>query len=283
MLDCVGRMLSAPFSSRPILVVGTGRSGTSVLLQALGRHPQIFGMPGEAPYLTSLGSAAQLLEGHADHAYYVESLKVSKSYLFKQLRRMVFEVAGGPDHAWRLMTEGLLRRGSSPVGRRFWCAKSFPGPDAAAGLLALYPSLRFIYIVRNGCDVVHSMSKFDGFAHEDFETHCRRWAQDVEKYRYLVVLKQSIVATHESLLAEPETFFERLFTFLGLPSHPEPARFAMTTLVHPLDHSTMRGVDPRSEMQRREPVWQKWTQSQRDRFRDICEAGMRELGYSIPP
>lgn len=282
MLDLLGRALSATFFPNPILVVGTGRSGTSVLLQALGRHPAIFDMPGEAPYLTSVGSSAYLFEGHADHRYYLESLKPTKAYFYDQLRRLAFEVSGGPHFALKLLVKRLLERGRSPLGRRWWCAKTFPERESTEGLLALYPRLKVIYIVRNGCDVVQSMAKFKGFSDEDFETHCRRWTEGVEKYRYLLTLPQALVVTHESLLGEPEAFFTRVLDFLGLPQHPGPAHYAKTTVVHPLDMATKHAADPKAELAARQPAAATWTSQQKALFERLCGTGMRELGYEVP-
>ena len=162
MLDVIGRLLCRPFFEHPILVVGTGRSGTSVLLQALGKHPQIYALPGEAPFLTSIGGAAFLFEHAENRSYYLASIKVTKDYLYDQLRRLGFEVAAGPHYGLKRLFKGLVGAADTPLRRRFWCAKSFPSEKVTDGLLALYPTVRFVYIVRNGCDVVHSRTKFKG-------------------------------------------------------------------------------------------------------------------------
>lgn len=279
MLNTVGRLLSAAFFEHPIFVVGTGRSGTSVLLQALGHHPRILDMPGEAPFLTTIGNSAYLFEEHEDRKYYNDSIKLQRDYFDHQLRRLGFEVAAGSHYGARLLMKGLLGRGNSPIGRRFWAAKTFPAEEAARGFLKLYPGVKFIYIVRNGCDVVQSMTKYSGFSDRDFEEHCRRWAGGVEKYRYLTQLPEAILVRQENLLSEPEAFFEKLHTFLNLETSQAPLEFVTTTLVHPLDKKTVSGVDPLKELRGRKRAIADWTSGQRTLFSDICSKGMKELGY----
>ncbi len=282
MLDIPGRILSAPFFERPILIVGTGRSGTSVLLQALGHHPKIYALPGEAPFLTSIGGAAHLFEGADNRDYYRDSLKVGRPYLYRQLRRLGFEVAAGPHYGGLRLLKGLIGRAPFPLGRRHWCAKTFPSERVTAGLLAIYPSARFVYIVRDGCDVVHSRTRFKGFSHQDFRQHCINWAEGVEKYRHLRSLPQCRSTTQEALLADPGACFGAIFDFLCLPSHPGPEAFARSNLIHPLDQGTRSGTDPRKALEERAPAFAHWTAEQRALFKEICGVSMAELGYEIP-
>lgn len=282
MLNAIGRLLSFRFFEHPILVVGTGRSGTSVLLQALGKHPQIYALPGEAPFITSIGGSAYLFEHAENRNYYLESLKVDKDYLYDQLRRLGFEVAAGPYYGVKRMVRGLLGAADAPLGRRHWCAKSFPSEKVTEGLLTLYPDIRFVYIVRNGCDVVQSRTKFKGFTHQTFRQHCLAWAEAVDKYRHLGELPQCFKATQEALLANPAQFFTQLFAHLEIPQHSGPADYAATTLVHPLDQSTRTNTGAREAIAARELPYAGWTEEQKRLFKDICTRPMRELGYELP-
>lgn len=282
MLDLPGRLLSAPFFNCPIVVVGTGRSGTSVLLQALGHHPHIYALPGEAPFLTSIGGSAQLFDGADNSGYYRDSVRVPLSYLYERLRRLGFEVATGPNFGTARLLKGLVGLAPSPLGRRHWAAKSFPSERVTAGLVTLYPRIRFLYIVRSGLDVVQSRTRFKGFSHQDFRQHCVNWAEGVDKYRHLTRLDRCHCTTQEALLADPETFFSGILQFLALPQHPGPAAFARSNLVHPLDESTRTGTDPRKALAEREPPFAGWSAEQKAAFKEICGPGMAELGYEVP-
>jgi hypothetical protein len=282
MLNAAGRFLSASFFHHPIMVVGTGRSGTSVMLQALGKHPRIYALPGEAPFLTSIGGSAYLFEQAENRDYYLDSLRVSKDYLYGQLRRLGFETAAGPHYGINRLVKGLLGRADTPRGRRFWCAKSFPSEKVTAGLLALYPGIRFVYIARNGCDVVQSRTRFKGFTHQEFRQHCLNWAEGVAKYRHLTKLPQCFQTRQESLVADPHAVFSGLFARLHIPDHPGAAEFAATTMVHPLDKATSTDTDTRRAFAERKPPYADWTDDQKALFKELCSQPMTELGYEIP-
>ena len=89
MFNYLGKSLTRRFFHHPIFIVGDSRSGTSALLQALGKHPLILSMPGEAPLITSIGGMAHLFEFADDitKGYYLQSLKFTKTYLYRNLRR----------------------------------------------------------------------------------------------------------------------------------------------------------------------------------------------------
>lgn len=76
--DSIGRMLARQVEDRPIFVVGGSRSGTSVLLHALGKHRRIYSFNGEDPFLTDIGGMVYNLEfaDERELAYYRNSLRI---------------------------------------------------------------------------------------------------------------------------------------------------------------------------------------------------------------
>jgi len=61
MLDWLGRVASARFIKSPIFIVGGSRSGTIVLLKAMGRHVRILSTPSEDPFVTDVGGMVHSL------------------------------------------------------------------------------------------------------------------------------------------------------------------------------------------------------------------------------
>lgn len=280
--DAFGRLISANMFHFPIFVVGAGRSGTSVLLQALGHHPQIYAAPGEAPLLNTLGVFPYMLDIDENYQYRRDSLKLTRSYLYSRLRQLCFEIAIGPHYGLKRLTLGLLRKATSPIGRRFWAAKCFPSQSQAQGLRTLYPAARFVYIVRNGCEVIHSRTKFSGFARQSFRKHCESWAASVSVFRYLNSFPAAAVVRHELLVTDPEQFFESLFGKLSLPVDSGPADFALNTIVHPLDQQTVCNASAGKQLKNREPAYATWSAEQKATFSEICARGMEELGFEMP-
>jgi hypothetical protein len=242
MVAGLGKFLTKGCSNRPIFVVGTGRSGTSILVQALGKHPLILSMPGEAPFINYIGTLPYPLEFGEVKDYYVKSLQIPKELLYESLRRLCFESAAGRNYGIKKIIKAIVRLDFSSLRKRYWCAKTFPSVDASKGLMQLYPEAKFLYIIRHGCEVVQSRTRFHGFRQQNFIEHCRAWSQSIEKYRYLADLESAIEIRHEQLAAQPERMFQKIFTFIGVNYHDSPADFTKTTLIHPLDMATEVGV-----------------------------------------
>jgi hypothetical protein len=199
MLGPLGKFLSRSCVKRPIFVVGSGRSGTSVLLQALGQHPAIMAFAGESPFLTSIGGNATLFNG-VEKDYYRNAIRLSHPAMMRKLRELGFEASGGEYYALKNTLKHRYRhRQFARNAVRYWAAKTFPTELVSDGLDAVYPSAKYLYIVRNGIEVVHSMTKFHGFKDNDFTSHCKTWAASAEKYEYLQTRPNALTIKHERL------------------------------------------------------------------------------------
>jgi hypothetical protein len=277
----VGRALAARCRPNPIVVSGAARSGTTVVTQALGRHPAIASPLGEAPYLAVLGrSVTPFAGGTAAAAYFTDSLRISRGALDERLRQLAFEVALGPHFG--LAT--LLRHAARHRGRlaSHWCARVSPDEDAARGLRVLFPALRFVHVVRSGVEVVASRQRFPAFRGLAFQDHCRAWARNVSVSRFLVARKDTLVVRHEELLADPEGSVARVLEGLGVPPHAGPAAFAAGTHLHPLDAPTAFGVAVRDVVATRPAAHADWSAEERAIFVSVCGEAMQETGYGIP-
>jgi len=282
--DFLGKKLINKCIDNPILIIGMSRSGTSVLLQALGKHPEIIAFPGEAPFLTSIGGNASLFNSELNNTnsdYYCSSLKTDINYFHSNLARLGLETAGGKHYALKEYIKALWRE-KSIKQKKHWSAKTFPSAIAASGLLSVYPNARFIYIVRNGIDVVHSMTKFHGFRDKEFENHCHKWNDSIKKYRYLAHNENALFVRHEHLVSDPKDFFSTVFNFLNLTIDPLCIRFVSETLVHPLDQPTQHQQNVNQQLKDRESPFKLWSTAQQEIFLAVCSESMTELGYPLP-
>jgi len=282
LLDTLGSVLSARCLPRPVFVVGTGRSGTSVLLQALGQHSRILHLEGEAPFLTSVGAGAALFEFGDRAEYYRQSLAMDRAHFYSALARLGFECAAGRYYGLDVFARLMRRDPLALFSKRHWCAKTFPLENHSKGLQLLYPEARFLYILRSGVEVVQSMTRYRGFRENSFRTHCATWAAAVPRYRYLQTMPEAMAIRHESLVASPEKIFREVFAFLGLPNEPRCARFVASRIVHPLDLPTREAVSVGELFRTRAPAWRDWTAEQRRIFREVCGEAMRLSGYEVP-
>jgi hypothetical protein len=282
MLDTIGKLLVSSFLENPILVVGTGRSGTSVLLQAIGEHSRIISALGESPFIPYVGALIHPFEFRHNREYHLESLATSKDYIYEQFRRLCFESAMGRYYGLKrfLSNPGFLLKKKWTA--KYWCAKTFPNEVEAQGLARLYPNIKILYIFRNGCDVVYSRMKFRGMSRIEFEEQCAFWAKSVEKYAYLGCMEQAVSVRQEDLASKPDEVFASVQTFIGVDYEAGPTRFAQTSLIHSLGDRTQTAVDVQNVLVNRPKGYTTWTSEQKKTFIDLCSEGMKKLGYEIP-
>ena len=284
MLERIGRIASARFIKRPIFIVGGSRSGTIVLLKAIGRHARILSTPSENPFITDIGRMVHSLEfsSEVEKQYYNDTLRISRAYIFDTLRRLALESAFGPHYGLRQLIRMAVINKINLLKKSYWCTKTFPGLNTAQGLITLYPEARFIWILRNGVNVIHSRGKFPAFRDLPFEEHCRHWANSIARFSYLRELPTAVLVHQEELVDDPDKVFRRIFETFNLGYDPKPIEYALTHHVHPLgDESTIKGIDIKKTLAERPPAYQDWTQEQMSMFKDICGEAMQLAGYKV--
>jgi hypothetical protein len=282
MLDTPGKLISRKFSHHPIFIVGAGRSGTSILVRAMGAHPMIYSVGGESPYVSHIANLVVPLEFGDQPDYYETTVQVPKDYLYGELRDLIFKSVTGRHFGTRIFLRELGARKFGYFKLTHWCAKSIPDYDQFRGLLRLFPDAKFVYIARSGYDVIQSRSYFHAFRHQGFETHCQIWSNLVHKYAYLLEQDEAVFIRHEDLVAKPDQVFGKVFSSLGIADDPGPAAVVGSTIVHPRDQKTKDNVDVGKIFKERKPAYMSWTEDQKATFKSICAEAMGILDYDIP-
>jgi len=284
------RLLNWHYYRRPIFVIGTGRSGTTVLLEALGSHPNLVAAWGEAPLIKDFGRLAEEYTSEGANGEFLRQTNwMSDRRYLAFLRKLAFETTFGADGGLmmrcRATAERLVKyhKASLHLSKTtHWCAKTFPDEQSFRGLRAIYPEAWFLWIVRNGLAVVSSRIRFKGFKALEFQKQCETWASSIEKYAYVRNTDRALELRHEDLVADPDVFFARVQEFLRVRQHQGPAQFAKSTLIHPLDQKTQAQADVKQALQDREAVWMQWSNEEKQTFRRICGPAMETMGYAIP-
>ena len=282
MRTVIGRWLSRPFLENPVFVVGSGRSGTSILLRALGKHTSILSLD-EAPFISYIGTLVHPFEFRENRDYHLRNLRVPQKDLYDGLRRLCFESAAGGNYGLASVQNGpgLVAAATGEV--RLWSAKIFPNEREALGLIRLFPEVKFLYVYRNGCSVVNSMGHFGKMKERTFRENCSIWARNVEKYGYLPGLTSAMTVRQEDLLSQPATVFRQIQEFIETDRiESAPADYAESTLVHSLDQTTKAGVNVKQILQDRPAAHSNWGAEQMETFKAICGDAMSQLGYEVP-
>ncbi|MCK4786295.1 MAG: sulfotransferase [Desulfobacteraceae bacterium] len=285
-MAAIGRCFSRRLYECPAFVVGVGRSGTSILVRSLGEHRQILSAAREVPVFTYVAHVGyQLTSGpRAEHFRYC--CRISLKEMLRRLRRLLFEICWGPNYGVCNFLHSWATAPLQMAGKKCWVVRTFPDAEAAEGLQRLFPKVKFIYIHRNGIEVVSSRMKYEAFRHDRFETHCEVWANSAEKFRYLTEVGCAITVSHEELVAKRQETFDAIIDFLDLDQDEGPARFAESTMVIPRDipreRQRLSDVDVTKIFEERPPSYLEWNGKQKRQFKEICGNAMQQLGYEMP-
>ena len=242
-------------------------------------------MAGEAPLIHKFGEAAHDYACGQNPQYAQKTRRPRERTSAPRAPAALLHLGARPRPRPRRTRPRHARRRTSALtgGRRLrsWGAKAFPAEKAAEGLLWLFPQAKFVYLFRNGLDVVQSMTKFGSFSELEFERRCRFWSDRVFRYDYLRRHERAETVRFEQFVEDDAATFRRLLNHLALPPDAAPARFTSTTLVHPLDQPTAQ-ADPKAELAKRGRAYEAWTDEQRATFKRVCSDAMAHLGYDVP-
>lgn len=229
-------------SEAPIFIVGSPRSGTSILCWCLGQHPNILLLE-ETNWFSTLALALQLchLQGTArGYRSQLSSMGITRDQLFQVVGEAIRAMISGQRSAYEAESAHIAELEAKSVNRAFLLSRNALDPKrrwvdgtpeyslSVFGLHTLFPEAKFIHIVRDVRSVVKSLilfSKVAGFSQV-------RTEQDA--YKYWLRTTQSCVAAERALgsgvvlrvlfrdlIASPEDTLQRCLHFVGESYHPD--------------------------------------------------------------
>jgi hypothetical protein len=268
--------------TRPVFVVGSPRSGTTILAWSLAKHSH-FWTSDETQILWDLFEGGRLGRNYQNKDNY------DGSWLCKQnIRREEFLGFLG------VGLNGLIT--SRSEGKR-WIDQTPLYVMLAHNLIHMFPGCFFIHILRDGRNVVHSMVSIltarwvgrelpDVIKNSpkpawmtDFRAACSTWRRFVE-----VALQfqagnptRCLTVRNERLLADPAKGFSEILQFIQAPHEPGPANYFRSTRLG----SSFPNVPGRpTELQRSERPWLEWTEEQKAIFWEEAGPTMLKCGMA---
>jgi len=253
----------------PVIIIGSPRSGTTVLAWALDQHPELVAF-GESQILVELFGTGNLGRNY--------NREGKSSFLRRH----------GIDQQQFLADVGLgfNRLFTRAAGGKRWVDQTPYHTLMLPWLAGMFPGAKFIHILRDGRRVVHSM--INKTAHfgvkgpkwsEDFEAACRTWVQYSKTATAFEAENpdRCITVRNEDLVQDPEPGFRRMLSFLGLPYDPATAAFFATNRINSSFGHNSPGVGAVDTLT--EP-WTQWDEPHKRVFIDIAKETMVSYGIA---
>jgi len=248
----------------PAFIVGSPRSGTSVLVDVLfaaGYH----GFR-EGNFLTLISGIDSLIERHfkafanGNPKVLVNAVRKDrfKGRLFDGFLRIMDK--NNPEAPWLDKTGNPEMIAAIPVLRRLW-------PDSV-----------FIFAKRRGIENV--LSRIIKFPSHRFEHHCADWARNMNTWRKIrteLPAESFVEIDQQEMIHRPEQTASVLSRFLGLPSQNSNAMASVFRTHRPqetADGTAARVISLDSAG---------WNDIQKATFVRFCKEEMEAFGYSFGP
>jgi len=256
-------------------IVGPARSGTTLLYKVLCLHPEVayisnwrsrFGWSG----LAALNRTARRMPARARRAWF----GAGDAYAYGRRRASWERLFPAPVEGEPVYTRaGVARPGGPPpasvdaivaLPAAFDTIRSLAGGSCLVSkriannlripqLHAIFPTARFVFLVRDGRAVARSLARVDWWerdlvwwyggtpaqwraeGRDPWEMCARNWVEEldaIEAGLEAVPAEQVIRLRYEDLVREPAPAFDAVAAFLGLPDDPVWRRAVSTVPIH---------------------------------------------------
>jgi sulfotransferase family protein len=257
----------------PIFVIGSPRSGTTILAIALAQHSELWTSDESAYLFQLLGSdriANKLEQARA---------QPSPSWIRTQ--------GVSDDEFFAYLGLGLNALYTNRSGGKRWIDTTPLNTLMIGDLARLFPGALFLHILRDGREVVHSMLHFldvfdEGRQEEmaahigawstDFREACRSWVRYVDAASAFAARhpERSLTIRHEQLAHSPAEEFRRIFDFLELPHEDGPAEYFAAYRINSSFGADGAGAS----------AWESWSGEEREVFEEEAGAAMANSGLT---
>lgn len=263
----------------PVFVVGMNGSGTTVLLDCLGRHAALYAFPRETrliPYL--IARQASYGDLNIDHRF---------RSLWDEVRNLAVFRATNADapvplpENWRdyprtlaAILDAVFSHFAALHGKRRWCEKTPQHVQHLLALAELFAGAKFIHVIRDGRDCAVSFHRrwkrqpeLTIFRWKKVVTAGRAQGNRLGPDRYLEI-------RYEDLTAEPEPSLRRICAFLNEPFDAATLESAQPYL-QPGEEGQERGL------RRNSGKWQTYfSKHSQETLERIAGRTLAECGYA---
>lgn len=221
----------ADLSCQPFFILGSGRNGSTLLSMILNGHSKIF-IPNEQFALHYAAIRFQLYNfliwrdlvklviGEFADNNNNQAWNTNFSALYGRLYDLPKK-----EQSFQKIVDEIIKEVAKQNGESFgiWGDKSPPTTDFLQYIYRVYPKSRYIFLIRDGRDVVSSYA--DGEYHlfgelSNIEHAAIKWNKSIQQWNWLkrqVPSDQLLEIRYEELVRKPENVVKVILEFLGLP------------------------------------------------------------------
>ena len=222
----------------PLLVGGTGRSGTTITGQLLGQHRDYYMIPFEVRFLSDKHGLSDLVAGRCSLASFRRRLLgrwfdrgpgvglheiTDKRTIRAAIRELGDGLKTDPRKAGERFVHRLFDPPALAAGARGWVEMTPGLARVADEVLSILPDARLVHIVRDGRDAACSVAPLH-WGPPNIEAGLEWWADSLDKaYAGIAAAPagRTLTVRMEALLVtDRDRQYERLLAFAGLDQDP---------------------------------------------------------------
>jgi hypothetical protein len=223
-------MLTA--AENPIFIVACPRSGTTILATLLNMHPEICSST-ETHFFNFIVKQKKYNWKSFDliqfEAFLKESrivdfcslAKISKEDLIEEFKKLNFGSNSNANK--KKILDILINSLTNKKSKKYFCEKTPQHLYSVKEILSLYPAAKFIYLVRDGRDVVNSLMKMP-WRPDGLINNSRFWKSYIQlgqKLEASMPESSFFTVRYEDLLNNPEGTLKIIFEYLGIEYSPQ--------------------------------------------------------------
>lgn len=227
-------------TGRPFFVFGCPRSGTSLVSRMLDSHPHI-AIPHESHLYNrvypAVGCHVDLRRERIRTLLVTEILRSMYVEMWVPPASLAETLAAITRTDFHGVVEGLLGAWTVRQGKSRWGEKTPQHTLCWRTILAGFPDLQVIHLIRDGRDVALS-HKAAPFGPKHVYAVAQRWVQYLsaaEEAQAALGERAFLSVRYEDLVAEPERELRRICTFLGEGFTPAMLAFHHEGITYPTD------------------------------------------------
>jgi hypothetical protein len=265
-------------NSNPVFVVGMNGSGTTMLLDHLDRHPELFGFPRETKilphYLTARSRDVDLRDDNEFLKLYGE-MGSEYPILIANHGRPV-----EPPSNWRSLPrtpaavfDSIMGQFAVRSGKVRWCEKSPMHVQHVSMLARALPNSQFIHVIRDGRDCAASFHRRWGYTPRSTIYRWKRAVREGRSQGASLKPGRYLEVFYERLTAEPVSQLTSVCEFLRIEFVPD--------MLHAeRDASRVKGLSHFEIIENSGRFKTYFTPRQQRALERIAGATLASLGYS---